>query len=278
MALRLAQAKQGVIINCDSVQVYSHVQIGAAKPSAGELALVPHYLYGHVWPPDEYTAGMYQRDCLELLRTLALKGVEDVFIVGGTGFYFQALERGMYPIPKAAPELTEVLKAQAAIPEGLSELYLELQAFDPVATTKIHGNDQYRILRAIEIIRTTGRKPSELKQHMSSQPSVFPYPLEKIGAWRERPELHQRIHRRVQRMLSAGLIDEVTELNKINLHDWAPLTSVGYKEVQAYLRGEITTLAELEAKILISTRQLAKRQITWFSRDKEIQWRTPPKF
>ncbi len=272
LALTLADERQGVIVNCDSVQVYSHVQIGAAKPSQADLEKVPHYLYGHVLPPNEYTAGDYCRDFFAQMTELEVQGVEDVFVVGGTGFYFQAIEKGMYTVAKVESEISESLRLLGATGEGLEKLYCELKQFDPVSTEKIHANDQYRIIRALEIIRSTGRKPSELKQEKQSATTVFPYPLAKIGVWRERSELHERIYLRVKKMLASGLIEEVEVLNKMGLAAWAPMASVGYHEVQDYLRGEVSSLSELEEKILISTRQLAKRQITWFKRDMAIQW------
>lgn len=274
LALTLAEKCQGVIVNCDSVQVYAHVQIGAAKPSAEEMQRVPHFLYGHVLPPLEYTAGDYYRDFFVQMKSLEQQGTENVFVVGGTGFYFQAIEKGMYSVAKVDPELAESLRVQALTPQGLNELYQELKQFDPISTEKIHANDQYRVVRALEIIRSTGRKPSELKLEKQAAVTEFPYPLQKIGVWRERPELHARILRRVKKMLAGGLIEEVQELNKMCLDAWAPMASVGYFEVQAYLRGEIKTLSQLEEKILISTRQLAKRQVTWFKRDLAIEWRS----
>lgn len=272
LALKLAQTHKGVIVNCDSVQVYSQIQIGAAKPTDEDFQKVPHYLYGHVNPPSDYTAGEYRRDFFDQLKKLEQQNVRDVFVVGGTGFYFQAIEKGMYSIEKAQPLLTQELELLAATPEGLLELYRELKKFDPLSALKIHPNDQYRIVRAIEIIRVTGRKPSDLKQEKQEQTAAFPYALTKIGVQWERSQLHERIHQRVKKMLSSGLIDEVKALNKLNLQSWAPLRSVGYAEVQDYLSGKITSKSALEERILISTRQLAKRQITWFKRDSEIHW------
>ncbi|MEY4617694.1 MAG: hypothetical protein RJB66_2654 [Pseudomonadota bacterium] len=273
-AIKRAEACGGVIVNCDSVQIYTHVQIGAAKPTASDRHRCAHYLFDFVQPPNEYTAGDYQRDFFALMPQLEKQGADQVFVVGGTGFYFQALEKGMYSVDKAPEELAQELREKAGTSDGLSELYQELQSFDPASSEKIHANDQYRIVRALEIIRTTGRKPSDLKKEKAAQVSSFPYALEKVGIHWERGELHQRIHRRVKTMLEEGLIEEVKELNKLGLSTWAPMSSVGYKEVQSFLKGEIKTMASLEESILISTRQLAKRQITWFRRDPQIQWIT----
>lgn len=272
LALELALKNQGVILNCDSVQVYAHVQIGAAKPSLEEMQQVPHYLYGYVYPPTECTAGMYQRAFFEQVQSLENKGVENIYVVGGTGFYFQAIEKGMYEVQQSSSIVSAELEQQASTTEGYQALLDELKQGDPESANLFHSNDRYRILRSIEILRTSGRKPSELRQSKKQMQQPFPYPLEKIGIHIERPLLHERIHQRVKLMLKQGLIDEVIELNKLNLQEWAPLNSVGYREVQMYLKGEIPSLTVLEEHILISTRQLAKRQITWFKRDKDIQW------
>lgn len=272
LALELALKNHGVILNCDSVQVYSHVQIGAAKPSLEELQLVPHYLYDYVHPPTECTAGMYSRAFFDQMQSLEKEGVPHVYVVGGTGFYFQAIEKGMYEVQESSTAINAELERQASTPEGYQILLDELKAGDPESASLFHAHDRYRILRSIEILRTSGRKPSELRLSKKQMQRAFPYPLEKIGVKMERSLLHQRIHDRVKLMLKQGFIDEVIELNKLHLQEWAPLKSVGYREVEMYLRGEIHSLAELEEQILISTRQLAKRQITWFKRDKDIQW------
>lgn len=272
LALQLAERHDGVIVNCDSVQAYSHVQIGAAKPTEDELARRPHYLYGHIHPPNEYTAGDYARDVHALLPQLEKSGIPHVYIVGGTGFYFQAIEKGMYEAAKVPDDLASELREQAGTREGLHALYEELKLNDPESIEVIHANDQYRIVRAIEILRSTGKKPSVLKREMAAARKEFPYPLEKIGVNWERSELHLRIHQRVKKMLAMGLVEEVRNLKKLGFEHWAPMASVGYKETLAYLKGELSGLDNLEESILISTRQLAKRQITWFKRDSSIVW------
>lgn len=272
LALTLAQKNKGVIVNCDSVQMYSEVHIGAAKPSLEELKLIPHYLYGHVVPPQKYTAGEFRRDFFSLLEDLKNQNQEIVYVVGGTGFYFQALEFGMYSVDECSLEIkTELLKI-ASTPEGVLSLYEELKHHDPEFAQKIHPHDQYRLIRSVEILRSSGKRPSELKSEMKLLAKSFPYQLNKIGVHMARELLHEHIHRRVQKMLKMGLIEEVQGLIQKGLSDWEPLRSVGYKEVQLYLKGEIKSLHELEDKITISTRQLAKKQITWFKRDKAIEW------
>lgn len=272
-ALNLAIQNKGVIVNCDSVQAYAKVSIGAAKPTQEEMKLVPHYLYGHIAPLNKYTAGQYRRDFFELMEVLNQKSIENVYVVGGTGFYFQAIEKGMFEVHESTPQIKLQLQEEARAQNGLQNLYSELLKFDPESAHKIHPNDEYRLIRAIEIIRTSGRKPSELKKEIKDAAMPFPYPLEKIGVNRAREDLHRRIQLRVKKMLSLGFIAEVQELRSEGLKDWEPMKSVGYKEVQSYLDGEIKTISELEDKIVISTRQLAKRQLTWFKRDQAIHWR-----
>jgi tRNA dimethylallyltransferase len=209
---------------------------------------------------------------MDLLSSLEAQGVSDVYLVGGTGFYFQAIEKGMFSVEKVDPAIAAQLMVEAGTAEGLLRLHRELENADPASAERIHRNDQYRIVRALEIVRGTGRRPSDLLQEKQTGIEPFPYPLRKLGVHWERSELHTRIHRRVKQMLKQGFIDEVVSLNKMNLQNWAPMQSVGYKEVQQYLVGEIKTHDALEEKILISTRQLAKRQVTWFRRDAEIDW------
>ncbi len=271
-ALQRAQSCEGVIVNCDSIQQYAHLKIGAALPSEEDFDRVQHYLYSYVQPPNENTVGDYHRDFFSLLDKLNSEGVENVFVVGGTGFYFQAIEKGLFPVGKSNSHTIEQLELVAEKPEGLWELYLELKKIDPESAEKIHPNDAYRVVRAIEIWRRTLMKPSVVANLHRSQQSPFPYPLEKIGIHWERSELHTRIEMRIHEMLKSGLIQEVENLLHMGLATWAPLQSVGYKEVQLYLNGNLGSKTILEQKILFSTRQLAKRQLTWFRRDLSIQW------
>lgn len=269
-AMKLALQNDGVIVNCDSVQMYAEVNIGAAKPSLDEMNKVPHYLYGHVKPPLKYTAGDYRRDFFKLIENLKENNINNIYVVGGTGFYFQALEYGMFDLEEGSSLVKEELVKIASTPEGVLSLYEELKRFDPEAAQKIHPNDRYRLIRYSEIVRTSGKRPSQLKAEMVL--SQFPYPIKKIGVLWTREELLSRIQLRVQKMIQMGLIEEVMRLCENGLSDWEPLKSVGYKEVLKYLKGEIKNIKELEEQIFISTRQLAKRQMTWFKRDFNIDW------
>lgn len=267
-ALKLAQKQGGVIVNCDSIQVYKKLDIGSAKASAEERALVPHYLIDYVSPPQEMTAGVYSDDFFALMPTLP---AGPVFVVGGTGFYFMALEKGMYPVTKVAPELKAQVEAEMAEPGGAEKLYAEMMAKDPEYGSKIKPGDHYRIGRGIELLRTQGRSVTEIQREFDAQKIPFPYPLLKIGPRWDREVLRGRIAQRTQKMLQAGLIDEVRGLLDEGLKDWAPMSSVGYREVVQYLEQGLS-LPELADLISTNTAQLAKKQRTWFQRDNDIQW------
>ncbi|MGE5086728.1 MAG: tRNA (adenosine(37)-N6)-dimethylallyltransferase MiaA [Bacillota bacterium] len=268
-ALKLAQEFRGVIVNCDSVQVYDKVDIGAAKPTAEEQALVPHYLLSYVQPPGESTAGTYSRDFFECLRKIP-DGVP-VFVVGGTGFYFMAIEKGMYPVTQISEETKKQVEAELAEHGGPERLYQELQNVDPEYAGKIHVADHYRIGRGVELIRTQGKGVTQIQKEFEESRGPFPYPLLKIGPQWEREILRERIAIRCQKMLKMGLVDEVERLLDEGLETWAPLKSVGYKETIEFVKGKITEDQLLE-QITTNTRQLAKRQKTWFQRDKDIHW------
>jgi tRNA dimethylallyltransferase len=270
-ALRWAQEFSGGILNCDSVQVYKSLDIGAAKPSLQERQQSPHYLYDYVAEGATATAGDYARDffaCAESLREKA------GFVVGGTGFYFQAIEKGMYPVIKTSPILQKEIADLLATPEGPGKLYEEFRRLDPEAAAKIHERDHYRLGRAMELIRSEGKSVTQIQREFASQQNPFPYPLLKIGIRWDREVLRQRVRLRTEKMLAAGLVEEVQKLLDRGLGQWPALQSVGYREVLEYLEGgnslqDRTWLVEEIAK---NTMALAKRQRTWFQRDKNIQW------
>lgn len=268
-ALKLAQQFHGVIVNCDSVQVYKKLDIGAAKPSKAEQALVPHYLLDYVEPPNEMTAGVYSRefyDCMEKIP----EGVP-VFVVGGTGFYFMSIEKGMYPVVPVPPEIKNAIEEELRQEGGAEKLHQELLEKDPEYGAKIHLSDHYRIGRAIELIRSQGKSVTQIQKDFADSRSEFPFPLLKVGPSWEREILRERIALRTKKMLEAGLIQEVKVLLDEGLESWAPMSSVGYKETISFLKGNLNR-EELCEEIAKNTRQLAKRQRTWFQRDKDIHW------
>lgn len=262
-----ASKNNGAIVNADSIQFFKHLQIGAAKPTPQDMQKVPHFLYDIVAPNEEFTAGDYRRSALKVIEEQIAS--RPLYIVGGSGFYLQALEKGMYdvgPVPKNIQEQVAQFKAQGA-------LYSELQARDPHSAARIGERDPYRLERALGLVLSEGRTLKEIEEQFKCQNETLgqQYKLEKVGVKCDREVLRKRIARRTEQMLEMGFIEEVESLLKIGYADTKPLCSVGYKEVVAFLNGCMRR-ADLLPTIVTSTMQLAKKQMTWFKRDHEIQW------
>jgi tRNA dimethylallyltransferase len=278
IALEIAAKHSAVIINCDSIQVYKELSIGAAKPRSEDFQKVPHYLYDFINYPREYTAGDYTRDFKNTLDSVKDK-YPLAIVVGGTGFYFQAIEKGMFDAGKADPLVMEKIRVELEEVGGSQRLYAELLSVDPESARIIHANDHYRLQRALGVWRTMGKSMSQLRKEMEQQmeQQKFAFPLNKFGIQIEKIELESRIRQRVLKMIKDGLIDEVENLKNKNYLNWAPLQSVGYRETIEFLEGKIKTKSRLVDSIVISTRQLAKKQRTWFQRDLKIAWIEPSK-
>jgi tRNA dimethylallyltransferase len=273
LAVQLAEQAGCEIINSDSVQFFAGVNIGAAKPEPELLARARHHLIGHVPVGADYTAGDFRRDALAVIEADQSR---NFVCVGGSGFYVQALEKGMYQVPEIAPSIRQALEQESAEPNGWEKLYSELEKRDSQAAEKIERNDRYRILRALEILRAHPEGTlTEIRERFQAAQPPRSFAVKKIGLFFDRDTLRGRVTRRTQQMLKVGLIDEVLalreQLRQMGLSDWAPLRSVGYNEVQNFLDGKLEK-DELESTIVTSTMQLAKRQMTWFKRDSEIQW------
>ncbi len=277
LAMKLAEKYKGAIVNCDSVQLYQSLDIGSAKPSKEDFARVPHFLFDWMPEGEVATAGTYQREFFELMKTLESK-FPYVFVVGGTGFYFQAIEKGMYPTGAVNEKVRDEVEAELEEEGGPGKLYEELKSQDPKTAAKISPNDHYRLGRAIEMMRTHGRPVSEIKDEFAQTAAPFPYPLVKLGVRGSREMLVPRVEKRTDQMLQKGLLEEVKSLIAKGLQAWAPLQSVGYKECLEFLAGELKDEAELRAKIIQNTLRLAKRQRTWFQRDLDIHWLLPQEF
>jgi len=268
LAVEIAErAKPAEIINSDSVAFFDQVQIGAAKPSTELLKRAPHHLVGHVTAPHKYTAGDFRRDALKIIER-----PNQYLVVGGSGFYAQALEKGMYDVGDPDLQLKEQL-ANEAQTLGFERLFEELKARDP--ETKIQPADHYRIQRTLEILRANpGKTMAEIRAEFEAAKPEQPFTSRKIGLFRPRDVLRQKVTERTKRMLREGLIEEVEALRKLGLHQWSPMQSVGYKEVQAFLDGQLRQ-EDLEPLIVTSTMQLAKSQMTWFKRDPNTRWFDP---
>jgi tRNA dimethylallyltransferase len=278
-ALEQAQKKSGAIINCDSIQVYQGLKIGSALPSPEEMNLAPHYLFSYVPMGEKITAGQYARNFFEQMEKIKDQ-YETVYVVGGTGFYFQAIEGGMYPVGAADPKVIAKLEEQVKTEAGAAKLYQELQMKDPAVAAKISPDDHYRLVRAVELMITHKKTLTEIKTEFEKQKQPFPWPLEKIGIQISKEDLLPRVKLRTEKMLKQGLVEEVQGLIAAGFGEWSALQSVGYKETLEFLNKakdekgnvKIPTLKILEEMIIQNTMQLAKKQKTWFKRDQGIRW------
>lgn len=270
LAMSLAKKFNGSIVNIDSVQFYEGLVVGSAAPTEEEKKQVPHYLFSYVKAPVEMTAGQYIRDFYELIESG--KVTSPIFVVGGTGFYVQALEKGMYDLPEVSEEIKkEVLSDFETF--GSEKMFSELKEFDP--DTELHPNDHYRVGRALEVKRAFNLKMSEFKNSAASEnKNKLPYPSMKIGLTFETEEKEKfaaRVHERTLKMLEEGIVEETKLFLTEGFENWAPLSSVGYNETKQYLKGEITR-EELPLLVTQATMKLVKKQKTWFKRDEAILW------
>ncbi len=268
-ALSLAVAEQVPveIVSADSRQIYRHMDIGTAKPSPAELARVPHHFIDIFDPGRDYSAGEYSRDARRVIAEIFERGRLPL-VVGGSGLYLRALLEGFFDLEIKDEDLRRTLKNRLKT-DGIAALYAEFARVDPELAAKTHPNSVKRVLRALEVYYLTG-KPLSLIQREHRDPA--PFGRVKIGLTMERPKLYARINRRVEEMFDAGLVAEVRGILQMG---YAPtlnaLNSVGYKEVIAYLQGEMDLFACKEA-VKQNTRRYAKRQLTWFRRENDLQW------
>ncbi len=260
LAVELAQHLPCDIISVDSAMVYRGMDIGTAKPNADILRLAPHRLINCVDPVDPYSAGRFCQEALHEITDILSHG-RIPLLVGGTMLYFRALIQGLAKMPVRDDKVREEIKKRAAN-EGWLLLHQELKKIDPVAASRIQVNDSQRIQRALEVYYLTGKTMSEwqLETAPFSQEKFFQLAL----IPQDRALLHKKISDRFQQMLKQGLIEEVEKLiARGDLHaDLPSIRSVGYRQVWAYLQGEMTK-DEMCEKAVIATRQLAKRQMTW---------------
>lgn len=259
LALELAAAQGGVIVNADALQVFSNWQVLTARPGRDELAVAPHVLYGHVPGDATYSVGHWLRDVAPYL-----KAGQRPIVVGGTGLYFSALTRGLADIPPTPPEIRALADSRLA-EEGLAPLLAEL---DPATRARIDTQNPKRIQRAWEVLRTTGRGLADWQS--DTGPPLLGEGHAALLLEADRDWLGDRIARRFDRMIANGAVEEARR----NLKDWNPARpssrAIGAPDLIAHLRGECTLDAAIRAG-KIATRQYAKRQRTWF-RSKMRDW------
>ncbi|MDD0816886.1 tRNA (adenosine(37)-N6)-dimethylallyltransferase MiaA [Curvibacter sp. HBC28] len=261
-ALALAQRHRIEIISVDSALVYRGMDVGTAKPTAAELAQVPHHLIDIRDPLQAYSAAEFVQDVLRLMPDIRARGAQPV-LVGGTMLYFKALMDGLDPMPAAQPALRAALEAEAA-ERGWPALHAELAQVDPETAARLAPNDAQRIQRALEVFRATGQTLSHFHAGRAGRATPgLPLVLLTLEP-HDRTWLHERIARRFDEMLSQGLVDEVRQLRErgdLN-PDLPSMRCVGYRQAWEALDGTLS-LAELRERGIFATRQLAKRQLTW---------------
>lgn len=271
-ALSLALSLNAEIISADSMQVYRGMDVGTAKPSREEQGKVPHHLIDILAPSELFSVHEFRERALDCLREISARGRLPM-VVGGTGLYIRALLEGLSGQPGGSEEIRERLSLETERC-GLLSLYERLAEADPQAASAIKPTDQKRIIRALEILEISGKTPTEWYQ--SKQPlTEAGFEPVIVGLTRPREALYAAIDRRVERMFENGLPDEVRQLAKLPLSRTA-LQAVGYKELLEMLGPETgwseKNILEAKAKIKLNTRHLAKRQMTWFRREKGIRW------
>lgn len=255
------------IISSDSMQVYKYLDIGTSKPTLKERKIVEHYLIDIVNPDTAFDAGNFCKEAESACRTIVNKGKLPLF-TGGTGFYIDAFFKGLSEIPSVNNDVREQILKELGM-YGLNTLYRELCKYDNNFARTIHYNDKQRIIRGLEVYRSTGNPLSSFYSNRTGHESDLTL---YIGLLMEKSALLKRIDQRVDLMIKNGFVDEVKHLREIGYGPWLnSMKSIGYLELNCYLDGK-NNLEEAIEKIKLSTKQYAKRQMTWFRRNKKIKW------
>ncbi len=267
VAIQLASHFKTEIISADSRQFYNEMSVGTAKPDTQQLGKVKHHFIGQLSIHAYYNVSKFENEVLELLKELFINH-NIVFLVGGSGLYVDAVCNGIDDFPDPAPELRSYLKG-ILLDEGISKLQEMLLALDPEYFAAVDVNNPNRLLRALEVCLTTGKKFSEQRLNNSKNRN---FQIIKIGLNLPRPELFNRIGQRVDTMIDTGLVNEVDSL--LPFRHLNALNTVGYKEIFEFLDEKISLRQAIE-NIKTNTRRYAKRQLTWFNRSSEYKWFEP---
>ena len=270
LGVALAKALDGEVVSADSMQVYRHMAIGTARPTPEEMEGVPHHMMAVAEPEEAFSVARYVAEATPVVDDILARGKVPL-IVGGTGLYIDALRRGQtFSAFRPESRVRERLQEQARNGE-LPRLFRELEAIDPEAAARLHPNDEKRILRALEVWYETGETISEHDRRTRDLPPRYDGVTLAL-TYRDRAALYARIDRRVDRMMAAGLAGEVRALLDRGVPpDCTAMQAIGYKELAPALLsgGDLTAAAE---EIKLRSRQYAKRQLTWFRRDKSAHW------
>ncbi len=274
LSLSLAEYFNGEIVSADSMQIYRYMDIGTAKPSLLQRNRVPHFMIDVADPDEPYDAARYAREAGDCIAAIDGQG-KVPFVIGGTGLYIRALVHGLCRARPSSPETREKLRREAEI-TGSRPLYERLAASDPEAAQRIHPNDVYRIIRALEVYELTGRPISESQQAHGFAHTHFD--VLKFCLHIEREALYERINQRVDQMVAGGLLAEVKSLLKMGYSaELKPMKAIGYRHMAGYINGG---LGWEEAVDLMKrdTRRYAKRQLIWFKKESGLVWMPPDDF
>ena len=271
LSIELAKKINGEIISSDSMQIYKYMDIGTAKTTQEEMQGIKHYLLDFVEPSQRYSVAEFKKDAEKAIEEILQKGKTPI-IVGGTGLYVDSL---IYGIEYQTIEFDEQYRKQLeerVEKEGLETLYNEAKKIDPQAIEKISLNDKKRILRILEIYKATGKNKTE--QEIESRKNEVKYDYKVFAINMDREKLYERINKRVDIMIENGLIEEVEKLLEKYKEFPTAMQGLGYKEVVEYLQGKVSK-EEMIENIKRETRRYAKRQLTWFRKNKQTIWIEP---
>jgi tRNA dimethylallyltransferase len=271
LAMEVAERLNCEIVNADSRQFYRGMDLGTAKPSAKDQARVPHHLIDVRNPDQSLDVAEFAQLARTAIEGIAARG-RNPLVVGGSGLYLRVIRGGIFRGPAASPEIRDRL-AKIAAENGVAQLHQTLREIDPDAANRIGVNDLYRIVRALEVFELTGETISahQLRHRFAD----IGYDTLTVGVEVDRKKLYAAIDARFEAMVAAGLVDEVRALVEAGYSPGKPpLSTIGYKQIAAYLRGEIA-LDDAIAQARQESRRLAKRQLTWFRREPEIVWLDP---
>ncbi|HUJ23494.1 MAG TPA: tRNA (adenosine(37)-N6)-dimethylallyltransferase MiaA [Bryobacteraceae bacterium] len=267
LALQVAANFAGEVVSCDSLQIYRYFDIGTAKLPPAERRAIPHHLIDIIDPDEVFTAGEYARLARPILEQVSARGHVPV-VAGGTGFYVRALLDGLFPGPERDPALRSRLGTREKRKPG--SIHRLLRRFDPEAARRIHPHDLPKTIRALEVCILARRPMTEMFRE--GRAALSGYIVRKIGLWPPREELYERLDRRTEQMFQGGLIDEVRSILARGFAPTAkPFESHGYRQALQFLNGELN-LEEAVFYAQRNTRRYAKRQMTWFRQERDVEW------
>lgn len=268
LSIELAKQIDGEIVSADSMQIYKDMDIGSAKPTVEEMQGIKHYMLDFVSPDERYSVAEYKKQAINSIEEILKKGKTPI-VVGGTGLYVDSLIYGIeYPEIEFDERYRKELEEIANI-QGLEELYNKAKEIDSEAIKNISKNDRKRIIRILEIYKATGKTKTE--QEILSRQNEIPYDYKVYAINMDRQVLYDRINKRVDIMIEQGLVEEVKEIARKYKKYPTAMQALGYKEIKEYLDGNLT-LEEAIEKVKQETRRYAKRQLTWFRKNKQTIW------